>query len=105
MPRGCSTGLPGHQGSGDTVEGENCNLLIDVGGVVNWFVQLVLSPSAYYDAAGSLVEEILSRVIEDIIALHDIPEVESHRLNKVCQALHPLEDLFMDEDDKVRKCS
>lgn len=42
-----------------------------------------------------MVEEILSSVLNDILALPDIPELESHRLNALCQRLDSLKDLFV----------
>ncbi|KAJ7623164.1 hypothetical protein FB45DRAFT_752778 [Roridomyces roridus] len=56
----------------------------------------VLAKSKYYTAIGMLTDTALSRVLEDVLALPDIPEVESHRLNELCRLLHPLEALFME---------
>ncbi|KAG8862148.1 hypothetical protein FRB96_002178 [Tulasnella sp. 330] len=57
-----------------------------------------LTKSKYLEAAGYLVDEILSRVIDDVTSLRDIPEMESHRLNELLKILFPLEDLFANDD-------
>jgi hypothetical protein len=46
------------------------------------------------------VDDVLARIIEDIIALPDIPELESHRLGDLCKLLNPLEELFRDDTEK-----
>ena len=58
-------------------------------------IQGTLTQSAYLDACGYVVEEILSSVLSDILNLPDIPELESHRLNALCQRLDSLKDLFV----------
>ncbi|KAJ6518886.1 hypothetical protein C8R45DRAFT_807703 [Mycena sanguinolenta] len=57
----------------------------------------ILNKSKYYTAIGMLTEAALSRVLEDILALPDIPEVESHRLSELCRMLHALEALFVED--------
>ncbi|KAF8216598.1 hypothetical protein K438DRAFT_1797518 [Mycena galopus ATCC 62051] len=57
----------------------------------------VLNKSKYYTAIGMVTEAALSRVLEDILALPDIPEVESHRLNELCRILQGLEALFIED--------
>lgn len=43
----------------------------------------------------------LSCIIDDILALPDITEVESHRLSELCRILHALEGLFIDDPEQV----
>lgn len=64
--------------------------------------QMTLAPRKYLEANGSLVEETLSRVIDDITSLVDIPEKESHRLNELLKFFNPVEDLFVADDGTVR---
>ena len=40
-------------------------------------------------------------MLQDILALPDITEVESHRLSELCRILHALEGLFSGEADEV----
>ncbi|KAJ7696579.1 hypothetical protein B0H17DRAFT_1198090 [Mycena rosella] len=54
----------------------------------------ILNKSKYYTAIGMVTDAALSRVLEDVLALPDIPEVESHRLSELCRILHGLEALF-----------
>jgi len=56
-----------------------------------------LNKSKYYTAIGMVTDAALSRVLEDVLALPDIPEVESHRLSELCRILHGLEALFVEE--------
>jgi len=39
--------------------------------------------------------------MDDILALPDITEVESHRLSELCRILHALEGLFIDDPEQV----
>jgi hypothetical protein len=60
----------------------------------------VLTQSRYYVALGLVVDAALSRILEDILALPDITEEESHRLSELCRIFNSLEGLFfvnMDE--------
>ncbi|KIL69288.1 hypothetical protein M378DRAFT_157536 [Amanita muscaria Koide BX008] len=57
----------------------------------------LLPKSKYYSALGLVTEAALSRMLEDILALPDIPEVESHRLSELCRILSALEGLFMED--------
>ncbi|KAI0033922.1 hypothetical protein K488DRAFT_69507 [Vararia minispora EC-137] len=57
----------------------------------------VLTKSKYFTAVGGLVDAALSRVLEDILALSDITEVESHRLSELCRIFNALEGLFLDD--------
>jgi len=58
-----------------------------------------LTHSAYSEALGSLLDDVLARIIEDIISLPDIPEMESHRLGELCKLMNPLEELFVDNGE------
>lgn len=53
-------------------------------------------------ALGSIVDAVLSRILNDILALSDIPEVESHRLSELCRILSALEALFVEDSNHVR---
>lgn len=61
----------------------------------------ILPASKYYFALGSTVNGALSRIMNDILYLEDIPEVESHRLSLLCKALSSLEDLFAENAGQV----
>lgn len=61
----------------------------------------MLSKSKYYVALGSLADAALSRVLNDILALDDITEVESHRLSELCKILNALEGLFVEDATQV----
>jgi protein transport protein DSL1/ZW10 len=52
-------------------------------------------------AIGLLTDAALSRVMQDILELSDIPEVESHKLSELCRILHALEGLFVEDYDQV----
>ncbi len=64
-------------------------------------MQGILNKSKYFDAVGSLVNICLMSVMDDILALPDITEVESHRLSELCRILHALEGLFVDDPEQV----
>ncbi|KAG6813844.1 hypothetical protein H0H92_006788 [Tricholoma furcatifolium] len=57
----------------------------------------ILTKSKYYTAIGMLVEAALARILSDILALPDIPEVESHRLSELCHIFNALEGLFVED--------
>ncbi|VDC03459.1 unnamed protein product [Peniophora sp. CBMAI 1063] len=59
----------------------------------------LLTKRRYFSAAGALADAALVRVLEDILALPDITEDESHRLSELCRVLNALEGLFIDVDD------
>ncbi|KLO17945.1 hypothetical protein SCHPADRAFT_936603 [Schizopora paradoxa] len=61
--------------------------------------QKVLPRSKYLHAIGQVVESALSKVIEDILALPDIPELDSRRLSELCRILNALEGLFADDPE------
>lgn len=65
-------------------------------------MQGILNRSKYFDALGSLVNFCLTCIVDDILALPDITEVESHRLSELCRILHALEGLFIDDSEQVR---
>ncbi|KAF8548939.1 hypothetical protein OG21DRAFT_1515713 [Imleria badia] len=56
----------------------------------------ILPKSKYYTAVGLIVNGVLSRIIESILAISDIPEVESHKLSELCRILTALEGLFVE---------
>jgi len=58
-------------------------------------LKITLTWSTYCKSIGSIIEETLSRVMDDILGLPDITEVESHSLNHLCKILGPLENLFV----------
>lgn len=62
----------------------------------------LLTKSKYYIALGSVTDAALSRVVQDVLALGDIPELESHRLSELCRILLALEGLFSEDPEKVR---
>lgn len=64
-------------------------------------MQGILLRSKYYTAIGSVVDAALARILEDVLALPDIPEVESNRLSELCRILHALEGLFMEDSNSV----
>ena len=63
--------------------------------------QGILTKSKYYSAIGSIADAALSRMLRDIIALPDIPEIESHRLSELCRILNSMEGLFSEDPDQV----
>lgn len=54
-----------------------------------------MNPTALYTTLGSLVNDVLLRVLNEIEDQADISEEESIRLNKLCKILHGLESLFV----------
>jgi hypothetical protein len=48
---------------------------------------------------GVLVNAVLLRILVDIENQEDISEEASHRLMDLCNMLHDVENLFMDEDE------
>jgi len=52
---------------------------------------------------GAIVEVSLERILEDILAIQDIPEVESHKLSELCRILAALEGLFVEDLSEVCK--
>jgi len=43
----------------------------------------------------------LQRILKDILAIPDIPEVESHKLSELCRILAALEGLFVEDVSTV----
>jgi len=60
----------------------------------------LLPKSKYYSVVGSVTEAALSRVLDDMLTLGDIPEVESHRLSELCRILNALEGLFVEDHNQ-----
>ncbi|EIN09514.1 hypothetical protein PUNSTDRAFT_112977 [Punctularia strigosozonata HHB-11173 SS5] len=60
----------------------------------------VLTKTKYHAALGALVEHALRRILADVLALDDIPELESHRLSELCKILNALEGLFLDNPEE-----
>ncbi|KAJ1306749.1 hypothetical protein OPQ81_007735 [Rhizoctonia solani] len=65
----------------------------------------VLSFAKYHLALGTLVEDVLSRLTDDILSMHDIPETESHRLHDICKLMHTFESLFVPDGESVSTVS
>ncbi|KAJ7130610.1 hypothetical protein C8R44DRAFT_613672 [Mycena epipterygia] len=61
----------------------------------------ILNKSKYYTALGMVTDAAVSRVLEDVLALPDIPELESHRLSELCRLLHALEALFIEDANQA----
>lgn len=49
-----------------------------------------------------MTDAALSRVLQDVLELNDIPELESHRLSELCHILNALEGLFCEDPEHVR---
>ena len=49
-----------------------------------------------------MTDAALSRVLQDVLELDDIPERESHRLSELCRILNALEGLFCEDPEHVR---
>jgi centromere/kinetochore protein ZW10 len=60
----------------------------------------VLPMTTYLSALGYLLDCAVQRISSDILALPDITEVESNRLNELVKLLHPLEQVFVSEPDQ-----
>ncbi|KAF5362245.1 hypothetical protein D9756_002329 [Leucocoprinus leucothites] len=60
----------------------------------------ILTKGKYYTAIGLVTEAALSRILQDILALSDIPEVDSHRLSELCRILNSLEGLFSQDPEQ-----
>lgn len=61
----------------------------------------VLPKSKYYTAVGLIVDGVLSRILDSILAISDITEVESHKLSELCRILTALEGLFVEDTSEV----
>ncbi|KAF9073312.1 hypothetical protein BDP27DRAFT_1216330 [Rhodocollybia butyracea] len=60
----------------------------------------ILTKSKYYTALGSVTDAALSRVLQDVLELGDIPELESHRLSELCRILLALEGLYVEDPEQ-----
>ncbi|KDR80702.1 hypothetical protein GALMADRAFT_241105 [Galerina marginata CBS 339.88] len=60
----------------------------------------ILTKSKYYTVVGSVADIALSRVLRDVLALPDIPELESHRLSELCRIFNALEGLFNEDPEQ-----
>ncbi|PPQ67869.1 hypothetical protein CVT25_010308 [Psilocybe cyanescens] len=60
----------------------------------------ILTKNKYYSAIGAVVDTALLRVLQDVLALSDIPEVESHRISELCRILTALEGLFSEHPEQ-----
>ncbi|TCD71745.1 hypothetical protein EIP91_005511 [Steccherinum ochraceum] len=90
----------GDQERFDECEASVNNVLQDIR---RWSQQVkpVLTKSKYYGAVGAVVDEALCRMLQDVLALSDIPEVESHRLSELCRILGALEALFVEDVEQA----
>lgn len=70
---------------------------------LNFQGKVTLTRSSYLNAVGQIVDDALFRVMDDVLALEDIPEADSERLSELCDMLAPLEELFMDVSGGVSK--
>ncbi|KAI6113039.1 hypothetical protein F5141DRAFT_1111163 [Pisolithus sp. B1] len=61
----------------------------------------VLPKGKYHVAMGNVVDGVLSRILDDILAIPDIPEVESHKLGELCRILFTLEELFVEDAESL----
>lgn len=101
-----TTGAQGFTFTGDQDRYDECEaamseVLSDIRRLAaRW--QGVLAKSKYYTALGLVIDAALSRVLADVLALPDIPEVESHRLSELCRILNSLEGLFVEDAAQVR---
>ncbi|PAV20090.1 kinase subdomain-containing [Pyrrhoderma noxium] len=59
----------------------------------------VLPHTKWLKATGRVVDAVLVRVLSDVLALGDIPEVDSRRLAELCRILSSLESSFFDLED------
>jgi hypothetical protein len=69
------------------------------------FSQDVLIKSKYYIALGFVVDAVLSTILDEILALPNIPEAESHQLSELCRILNALEGLFVEDAELVHYVS
>jgi hypothetical protein len=65
-------------------------------------LQPQLPQSLYYSTIGRLVNDVLSRVLEEIEGQEDISEEESRRLNQLSKGMHSLENLFVQDGQACR---
>ncbi|KAA1470237.1 hypothetical protein DENSPDRAFT_817768 [Dentipellis sp. KUC8613] len=60
-------------------------------------LKAVLQKGKYFIALGQIVNATLLQILEEVLALPDITEVESHRLSELCRVLNAVEGLFLDD--------
>lgn len=53
---------------------------------------------SYYNVMGYLVDVVVERISAEVLALQDITEAESEKLNELLRVLHPLEKIFTESD-------
>ncbi|EAU90496.1 hypothetical protein CC1G_00880 [Coprinopsis cinerea okayama7 len=63
-------------------------------------IKPILSKTKYYQTLGRFVDTALSRTLQDIVALPDITEVESHRLSELCRIFNSVEGLFSEDPNQ-----
>ena len=103
MRDGDYTSSSGHTNYCACVEGEH-TFQNSEAPTFTW-TQSVLPKSKYYTAVGLVVDGVLSRILDHILAISDIPEVESHKLSELCRILTALEGLFVEDTSEVSMCS
>ncbi|KAG6332376.1 hypothetical protein ID866_6708, partial [Astraeus odoratus] len=97
-------GADGFTGTSDQDRYDECEMAVTTilrnirGAAQAW--KPILPKSKYYLAVGHVVDSVLSRILEDILAIPDIPEVESHKLSELCRILSALEGLFVENTDE-----
>ena len=69
------------------------------------YTKSILPKSKYYTALGLVVDGVLSRILDSILAISDIPEVESHKLSELCRILTAFEGLFVEDTSEVSRFS
>jgi len=52
---------------------------------------------------GPVLDSAIQRISSDVLALPDITEIESDRLNELFQSIHSLEVLFVPEQEQVSR--
>ncbi|KAJ3826774.1 hypothetical protein F5880DRAFT_1542189 [Lentinula raphanica] len=99
-----TTGTQGLDSTGDQERYDDCentmNQVLQEIRRISQKWKTLLTKSKYYTALGSVVDAALCRVVQDVLALADIPEVESHRLSELCRILLALEGLFSEDPEK-----
>ena len=63
---------------------------------------MVLPTTTYLAVLGYLLDTSVQRIASDILALPDITETESSRLDELAKILHSLEAIFVLEPGQVR---
>lgn len=55
--------------------------------------------SVFFPTMGQLINDVLSRILDEIEDQNDIGEEESRQLNALCKILHGLDSLFAGPDE------